>query len=108
MTTAPVISITGGSSVTSVVGVAYTDQGATATDNVDGEVTSKIIPTSTVVISTIGSYSVNYSVTDVAGNTTVVTRVVDIVADPAAVVAPIVETPVVAPTPVETPVVVTP
>jgi hypothetical protein len=85
-TIAPVITIVGGSSVTSVVGSSYSDQGATAHDDIDGDITSKIVPTSTVDTSTIGSYSVNYSVTDIAGNSTTVTRVVDVIADTTAVV----------------------
>jgi hypothetical protein len=85
---APVISIIGGSPVTQVVNTAYVDQGATAVDNVDGDITSKIITTSTVDISVVGSYSVNYSVTDMAGNTTVVTRIVNVAAEETPVITP--------------------
>jgi hypothetical protein len=92
-TITPTISIIGGTPITSIVGVSYVDQGATAVDGLGADITSKIIPTSTVNTGTIGSYSVNYSVTDAYGNTTVVTRVVDVIADPTAVIPTATTTP---------------
>jgi hypothetical protein len=77
-TTAPVVTITGQTSVSLSVGGTYTDEGATANDNVDGDLTSAIIVTGTVDTATVGTYGVNYTATDAAGNTTTVTRVVDV------------------------------
>ncbi|MDP2704412.1 MAG: DUF5011 domain-containing protein [bacterium] len=68
-TTKPVITLLGSASVTLTVGDAYTDAGATATDNLDGNITSTITVISTVSTSTAGTYTVRYNVTDVAGNT---------------------------------------
>ena len=42
-TTVPVITLTGEATVTIEVGSTYTDAGATATDNYDGDITSSII-----------------------------------------------------------------
>jgi hypothetical protein len=81
-TTAPVVTITGPTSVTVTVGGTFTDQGAVAVDDVDGDITSSIVVTGTVDTSTIGVYGVNYTATDKAGNVTTVARVVNVVAAP--------------------------
>lgn len=77
-TTPPVISITGSTSVTLTEGDTYTDAGATATDDVDGDITSNIIVTSSVDTSTPGAYAVAYTVSDTAGNRASITRIVTI------------------------------
>ncbi len=57
----------------------YIDRGATARDNVDGNLTSSIITdASGVDTDTIGTYTVYYSVTDAAGNTGTATRTVNV------------------------------
>ncbi len=51
-------------------GTAYTELGATAIDDVDGDISGSIVIDSNAVdISTAGSYSVTYEVTDSSGNT---------------------------------------
>ena len=45
----------------------YTDQGATATDSVDGDITSSIVTVNPVNTATIGTYVVTYNVTNSAG-----------------------------------------
>jgi hypothetical protein len=75
----PVITITGGNIININQGDSYTDLGATATDNRDGDITSKIAVTSNVNPSFPGSYTVTYSVTDVAGNIGTSTRTVNVV-----------------------------
>jgi prepilin-type N-terminal cleavage/methylation domain-containing protein len=75
----PVITITGGNIININQGDSYTDLGATATDNRDGDITSKIAVTSNVNPSFPGSYTVAYSVTDVAGNIGTTTRTVNVV-----------------------------
>ena len=67
-TTAPVITLIGSIVIELSVGDTFTDLGATATDNVDGDLTSSITSTSTVNTSVVGFYYVLYSVTDAAGN----------------------------------------
>ena len=77
-TTPPVISITGSASVTLTEGDTYTDQGATATDDVSGDLTSSILTTNPVNTSTPGTYTVTYTVTDAANNTTSIGRIVNV------------------------------
>ncbi|MEY4487916.1 MAG: hypothetical protein RIQ79_424 [Verrucomicrobiota bacterium] len=83
-TTAPVISLSGASTVSVNWGSSYTDAGATATDNVDSSVT---VTTSGSVNTTIpGAYTLTYSASDVAGNTATLTRTVTVVIANATVV----------------------
>ena len=78
--TIPVISLEGSASVSLEAGSPYTDAGATATDNVDGSITSSIVTVNPVDINTVGTYTVTYNVSDTAGNAaTPVTRTVVIV-----------------------------
>ena len=72
----PVITLNGEPSVTTYIGDAYLDAGAVATDAEDGDITASLIITSDVDTSVVGSYSVNYSVTDAHSNSASVTRTV--------------------------------
>ena len=80
-TTPPVITLTGSSTVTLEVGSSYTDLGATALDNYDGNITTEIVTDQTQVdITTLGNYTVTYNVDDSSGNSAVqVTRTVQVV-----------------------------
>ena len=79
-TTAPVITRLGDNPVTVDVGDTYTDAGATALDNVDGDITASIITVNPVNTAVVGTYTVTYDVSDVAGNpATQVTRTVYVV-----------------------------
>ena len=73
-TTKPVVSLIGSSSITINLGTAYTDKGATATDNIDGTITP--VKTGTVNINTAGTYIITWTATDAAGNVKTVTRTV--------------------------------
>lgn len=77
--TAPVITVTGGDETVSLQGT-YTDKGATATDEEDGDVTNSIVKTGDVVdVNKTGVYTIKYNVTDAAGNAaTEVTRKVTV------------------------------
>lgn len=78
-TTAPVITLLGSASVTLTVGDAYADAGATATDDVDGDITAEIETNNPVDTATQGTYTVTYNVEDDAGNAaTEVTRTVTV------------------------------
>ena len=78
-TTSPVITVTGDNPATVEMGSPYIEVGATASDNVDGDLTSDIVITGTVNTSVVGTYTITYSVTDAAGNTGTATRTVNVV-----------------------------
>lgn len=71
---APTIKLNGSSTITLKVGETYTEQGATATDDVDGDLTSQIEITGTVNTSKAGTYTITYTVKDSNDNVTKVTR----------------------------------
>ena len=75
-TVPPVITLVGAATVTVQLGAAYTDAGATATDNVDGDITDRIVVTNPVDTATVGTYTVSYRVEDSAGNAATATRTV--------------------------------
>lgn len=77
-TTDPVISITGDSYIEIGQTQTYTDQGATALDNYDGDVSGNIKVTNSVDTSTPGTYTVVYTVTDGNNNTSSETRTVKV------------------------------
>ena len=58
-----------GSDIISLVGTSYVDAGATALDNVDGDISDNIVATTNVDINSVGSYFVRYNVSDGNGNT---------------------------------------
>ena len=79
-TTAPVITLLGSSQVNVEVGSIYTDAGATATDNYDGDLTSQLVVVNNVDVNTLGSYTVTYGVSDSSSNAaSVVTRTVNVI-----------------------------
>ncbi len=80
-TTAPVITLLGNNPENVYVNSTYTDAGATAMDNIDGNITANIVVTGTVNTDTIGTYTLTYNVSDSAGNpATPVTRTVNVTA----------------------------
>jgi hypothetical protein len=64
----PVITLLGEATVTVEAGSSYTDAGATAEDNLDGDITSLLEIVTTVDIGSPGEYTVTYNVVDSAGN----------------------------------------
>ena len=63
------------------VGSSYIDAGATAYDNMDGNITANITTISTVNTAVVGNYTVAYNVSDAAGNAaTQVVRTVNVTA----------------------------
>jgi len=75
-TTPPVITISGGNPLEIIQGKTFTDPSATATDNIDGEIT--VTSSGTVDTSTIGEYTITYTAKDKAGNEATATRIVQI------------------------------
>ncbi len=66
--TAPVITLTGATSVSVEAGSSYTDEGATALDDVDGDLSASIVTINPVNINVPDIYTVTYNVSDAAGN----------------------------------------
>ncbi len=68
-TTPPIITLKGDSFITLFIGDKYTDSGASASDDVDGDISSKISVTGLPIdTSKIGSFYIKYNVSDKAGN----------------------------------------
>ncbi|MDT8418233.1 MAG: DUF5011 domain-containing protein [Lutibacter sp.] len=66
---APVITLTGSVTINITVGDTFTDPGATATDDVDGDITANIVVAGDAVdVNTAGTYIITYNVSDAAGN----------------------------------------
>jgi hypothetical protein len=85
---APVITLLGEALVTVEGGDSYSDAGASASDNYDGDLTAAIVTTNPVDTSTVGTYVVTYDVSDTAGNAAVqVVRTVEVVDTTAPVIA---------------------
>lgn len=75
--TKPVITRTGSASINHTLGQTYTDLGATAYDDVDGDITGDIVVTNPVNKDVAGTYTVRYNVFDSSYNHAVeVTRTV--------------------------------
>jgi pimeloyl-ACP methyl ester carboxylesterase len=82
--TAPVINILGDNplTITASTTATYIDPGATASDNIDGDISANISTSSNVDLTTVGTYSVVYTVSDNAGNIASSTRTVEVVEAP--------------------------
>ncbi|WP_179375543.1 S8 family serine peptidase [Winogradskyella wichelsiae] len=66
---APVITLNGASIINLEIGDTYNELGATATDDIDGDLTSDITVTGVVNTNIAGTYTKYYNVSDAAGNT---------------------------------------
>ena len=73
---APVISLKGASSSYIKVGTAYSEPGYSASDNIDGDITSRVQVSGSVNTSKMGSNIITYKVSDNYGNTTTATRTI--------------------------------
>jgi hypothetical protein len=82
-TIAPSIILNGPSAIEILEGLTFQDPGATASDDVDGDLTSHVSVSGTVDTATVGLYTLTYSVADAAGNSTEVSRVVSVLEAPA-------------------------
>lgn len=78
-TTAPVITLIGSNPQTISQGSAYTELGATASDDRDGDLTSRITRLVNVNTNIVGTYYVTYSVLDNAGNSATATRTIYVI-----------------------------
>ncbi|MFA5932211.1 MAG: DUF5011 domain-containing protein [Candidatus Paceibacterota bacterium] len=77
----PVISLIGANTVDITKDTTYVDAGATALDDVDGDITANIIIVNPVDVAVLGTYVITYDVSDAHHNSaTQVTRTVNVVA----------------------------
>ncbi len=78
--TPPVITLNGDAYIYLLVGEAFTDEGATAEDAIDGDISADIsVAGDTVDVNTEGTYVITYNVSDAAGNAAdEVTRTVEV------------------------------
>ena len=76
--TPPVITLNGGAEITWPLGKDYADPGFSATDNVDGDITSKVEMSGNVDINAEGTYTLTYKVSDSSKNETTATRTVNV------------------------------
>jgi len=90
-TIAPVVTLVGDAALQITVGDTFTDPGATASDDTDGDLTSSIVETASpevqLPVSSFQSpdlYTLTYTATDAAGNVASVSRVVTVIAPPPA------------------------
>jgi hypothetical protein len=72
----PEIELLGEASVNIPAGQEYLDPGATAFDDIDGDLTDKIVVSGSINSTVVGTQSITYSVSDRAGNLSSVTRTV--------------------------------
>ena len=77
----PTITLKGKNPVVITINSNYTDAGATAKDDTDGNITSQI-QTSTISVSELGEHNITYSVSNSVGNTATVTRTVIVKTNP--------------------------
>jgi len=83
-TTPPSITLNGPAAREIDQGATWIDQGASASDETDGDLTSQIQVQGVVDTNTVGTYTVSYSVSDAAGNEAHVSRIVSVQAAPVA------------------------
>lgn len=77
----PVIELIGRKEMTIKLNSKYKDPGVVATDNVDGDITSKVKSSGDVDITTEGTYVVKYTVKDNAGNIGTAERSIEVKSD---------------------------
>ena len=80
----PVITLKGNSNVTLYLNNTYSDEGASATDNYDGDITDKIVISGTVDNKKVGKYEITYTVKDTAGNESSIVRTINVKEKPVA------------------------
>ena len=83
-TTAPVITVAGGNSQSQSLPAAagngtWSNPSATASDDVDGDISTNVTVSGTVDANNAGTYTLTYTVSDAAGNTATQTVTVNIV-----------------------------
>ena len=78
-TTHPIILLIGDATMTIERGTPFTDPGATASDNLDGDITPLIVVVGSVNPNTVGNYTLTYGVSDESGLTNSIVRNIEVV-----------------------------
>lgn len=86
-TTAPVIKLKGNNEITLYENATYKDEGCTAIDNIDGDITEKVVITGEVNTKKVGDYVITYTAVDSSGNVSKIQRKVIVKAKTKAVSA---------------------
>lgn len=73
-TIVPEITLSGKSSMYVLLGESFSEPGYTASDNVDGDLTSKVVVSGSVNTDKVGDYKITYEVSDSSGNKKTITR----------------------------------
>lgn len=74
----PTVTLNGDANITLNIGDTYTEQGATAKDDTDGDISNKITTSGTVNTSKAGKYTISYTVKNSKGKTTTVKRTITV------------------------------
>ncbi len=74
----PAITLLGGASLNLAAGEPFVDDGATAMDDIDGDVTASIVLSGSVNTTVVGTYRITYTATDRASNSAMVQRTVNV------------------------------
>ena len=77
-TVAPILTLNGAATNTTAFKQSYNDSGATAIDNVDGDISDSIVVNGLVVTNQAGTYVLKFRVSDIAGNTSEIYRTVTV------------------------------
>ena len=80
-TTAPVITLSGGSSMSIPFGSVYSEPGYSASDDIDGDVSNYVVIDGTVDTQNPGEQQITYRITDMAGNLATSIRTVHVMDD---------------------------
>ena len=75
----PTLTLQGNSEINIAINSKYQDLGCTATDNIDGDLTTKINIDNNIDTTKKGNYTVNYTVQDSSGNKSTISRSVHVV-----------------------------
>jgi len=84
----PALTLTGGSYLQIDQGSVFIDPGYKAIDNVDGDITAKVVVTGRVNVDVPDEYVLEYRVSDAAGNVSTATRFVEVIIFPVGEPAP--------------------
>jgi len=91
---APVITLLGDAVISIHEGELFNDLGASAIDNIDGDLSTRIVVSNPLNTALSGVYQITYNVSDAAGNAAMpVSREVTVLAQPTSIQAPVASDP---------------